>query len=144
MRDEPPSPAQRIAAECLAVRLRTLNRKLTRIYDDAMRPHGLTTAQVNVLVAIASVGHVAPGDLGEALGLEKSTLSRGLKRLAEHGLIEQWAARAGRGQLLTISEAGAARLAELLPDWERAQGEAAELLGPELEPAIASLVLGPR
>jgi hypothetical protein len=33
--------AEVIAAECIAVRVRVLNRAITTLYDDALRPHGL-------------------------------------------------------------------------------------------------------
>ena len=43
-----------IASECLAVRVRLLNRAVTGIYDDALRPLGMTVSQLNVLVGSRS------------------------------------------------------------------------------------------
>ena len=60
-RDRP--AAEVIAAECLAVRVRTLNRAVTALYDDALRPHGLRVGQLNLLVAVARMGTARPGDL---------------------------------------------------------------------------------
>ena len=51
-----------IGDQCLAVRVRMLNRTITTIYDDALRPLGLTVGQLNILVVIARRGPVSPGD----------------------------------------------------------------------------------
>ena len=48
--------AECIAQECLAVRVRLLNRALTAIYDEALRPLGMTTGQLNVMVVVANRG----------------------------------------------------------------------------------------
>ena len=44
--------ANLIAGQCLAVRVRLLNRTITAIYDDALRPLGLTVGQLNILVVV--------------------------------------------------------------------------------------------
>ncbi len=120
-----------------------LNRRVTRIYDEALRSHGIGVAQVNLLVAIESMGRAPTSSLVEALGLEKSTLSRNLKRLSERGWIRVWLAAEGRGQLVELSDAGRSLLEAILPDWERAQAEAAALLGAELAPVLTNVRLRP-
>ena len=35
---------KRMASECIALRVRLLNRVITKIYDEALRPSGLWTA----------------------------------------------------------------------------------------------------
>ena len=37
--------AELIAGECLGVRVRTLSRAVTALYDEALRPHGLRVGQ---------------------------------------------------------------------------------------------------
>ena len=49
-----------IAWECIAVPMRMLNRVVTKIYDDALRPLGLKVSQMNILVATAKFGIVRP------------------------------------------------------------------------------------
>src|SRR5437868_1565067 len=79
------TPDAVIAAECLAVRLRTLHRAVTALYDDALRPHGLRVGQLNLLVAVARMGIAKPGDLCRVLCMEKSTLSRDVEVMRRHG-----------------------------------------------------------
>ncbi len=47
------SMIDKVASECVAVRLRMLNRVITNIYDDALRPLDLKVSQMNILVAAA-------------------------------------------------------------------------------------------
>ncbi len=67
--------ADLIAGDCLAVRVRMLNRTITAIYDDALRPLGLTAGQLNILVVIAMRGPISPGEVALPLNMEKSTVS---------------------------------------------------------------------
>jgi len=50
----------KMAGECIAVRLRMLNRAITNIYDSALRPLGLKVSQMNILVAAAKMGTSQP------------------------------------------------------------------------------------
>lgn len=124
--------AERIAAECIAVRLRMLNRRITRLYDDALREQGLSTAQLNMLVAIATAGEVSPVALGEALDLEKSTLSRNVARMRERGWVRVEQTGGGPGLRLSPTDEGLALLDAVEPAWARAQEQARALLGEAL------------
>src|ERR1700687_5247207 len=64
-----------IARECIAVRMRLLNRVVTKVYDDALRPLGLKISQANILVAAWKLGLVNPLKLCQILHLDASTLS---------------------------------------------------------------------
>ena len=69
-----------IAANCLAVRARITSRDITKLYDDALRPLGLRSTQLSVLVAVSRLGDALPSKVGEVLHLDRSTLSRTLER----------------------------------------------------------------
>jgi DNA-binding MarR family transcriptional regulator len=111
--------ARIIAKQCLAIRARRLDRTVTRIYDSALRPHGISAAQLGVLVAVALSGDAQPKTLCAILDLEKSTLSRNLALMVKNGWLT--AERSGRAQVLRLAPAGAAALADALPAWRRAQ-----------------------
>ncbi len=122
--------ARIIAGQCLAIRARRLERGLTRIYDRALRPHGLSAAQLGVLVAVTLAGDVQPKRLGEILDLEKSTLSRNVARMVSNGWIE--VQRSGRTQRLRLTPDGVATLARARPAWQRAQRHAQRLLSRDI------------
>ena len=128
-----PKDVQQVAAEiagnCLAMRIRHLNRSLTSIYDDAFRPLGITASQVNVLVAVVTQGSPSPGELGNILNIEKSTLSRSLKLMRTAGWIEINAPATGRTHEIEASQKGKKLLLKVLPIWREAQNEASDLLG---------------
>jgi DNA-binding MarR family transcriptional regulator len=130
-RKEASDAARIIAGECLAMRIRRLDRSLSRIYEGALRPHGLTIAQLGLLAAVASSGPVQPSRLGEILDLERSTVSRNVALLLRKGWVSAVAVGNGRSQLLAITRRGENLLNEALPAWRRAQKNAEELLTPQ-------------
>ena len=75
----------KVANECVAVRLRMLNRVVTNIYDDALRPLDLKVSQMNILVAAAKMGTARAIDVCEHLHLDVSTLSRNVERMKARG-----------------------------------------------------------
>jgi DNA-binding MarR family transcriptional regulator len=128
--------ARSIRGECMALRVRQLNRRITRIYDTALRPHGVSTAQLNVLVALALAKDARPTDIAQALALEKSTLSRNLERMVGRGWIEVLPGEQGTTQRLRLLPAGRRVIEEAMPAWRAAQRQAAAELRPDL---VASL-----
>jgi DNA-binding MarR family transcriptional regulator len=106
-----------------------LNRTITAIYDDALRPLGLTSGQLNILVFIARRGPVVPGEVARRLNMEKSTVSRNIERMRKNGWLIVRTADEGRGQNLVLARQGKALLERSLPAWDEAQGRAREVLG---------------
>ena len=117
--------ALEIATECLGSRVRYLDRLLARIYDGALREHGVTAAQLSMLVAIALAGPTTPAWVGRRLELEKSTVSRNLARLRAAGLV------IADGGGLRVTPRGAALIRAAHPAWRRAQRQARLALGPQ-------------
>jgi len=117
-----------IASDCLSVRVRRLARVITRIYDAALAPYGVGAAQLNLLAAIAAFRGARPADLMRLLDLEKSTLSRDLKRMEEAGWVRSGAA-SRKGRLVTLTPAGSRLLVGVRGAWEKAQASARAELG---------------
>jgi DNA-binding MarR family transcriptional regulator len=108
---------------CLAARRRS--RALTRLYEGKLRPHGLRATQFSVLVALAVAGPAPIGRLAAALGLERTTLTRGAALMERNGWVEARASDDGRERLLRLTRAGRRKLAAAYPAWKAAQ-QAAE------------------
>jgi DNA-binding MarR family transcriptional regulator len=132
--------AQEIGRDCLAVRLRLLGRAVSRIYDTALRPHGLTVAQLNLLAAIATRQPVPAGRIAQLLSMEISTLSRNAQLLQNDGLVQIERAGHGNGRLLALTDAGGEKLVELRRAWCDAQKQAYELLGADVATSITRRV----
>jgi DNA-binding MarR family transcriptional regulator len=120
---------QAVARECIANKVRLLNRAVTAIYDEALRPHGLKISQMSVLVTVASLGSASPGAVGRRLHMEKSTLSRNVDRMRARGWLEVVPTEDGRATELRVTPRGRRLLRDVHRPWSRAQGRAAELLG---------------
>ena len=119
-----PTPAEVIARDCIAVRVRALNRAVTALYDEALRPHGLRVGQLNLLVAVARAGTARPGDLCRILRMDKSTLSRDVEVLRRNGWLEVDESAGGRARPLRLTAAGQGLLETVLPAWGEAQAKA--------------------
>ena len=106
------------AADCLATRVRQLSRIVTRVYDDAMRPLGITASQYTLLAQLAARDGITAVEIGGDLDIEKSTLSRNLKRLLAlgHIIMDPPAGRRGRG--LHLTPKGQAVLKDAFPIWQ--------------------------
>jgi DNA-binding MarR family transcriptional regulator len=134
----PETPDQVIAAECLAVRLRTLNRAVTALYDDALRPHGLRVGQLNLLVAVARMGQARPADLCRVLQMDKSTLSRDVQVLQRNGWVTLTDG-GGRGRPIQLTPEGSTLLKRVVPAWRTAQQKARQLLGDQGASAVLEM-----
>ncbi len=129
--------ADEVAQDCLAVRLRKLNRIVTNIYDQALRPLGLKVSQMNILVVTAKLGVARPGDIGRILEIEASTLSRNLERIRRRGWIEALEDESdARSQPFRLTPGGRRLLQDAYPAWLLAQDRAARELGAQTVDAI--------
>ncbi|MGI9405980.1 MAG: MarR family winged helix-turn-helix transcriptional regulator [Hyphomicrobiaceae bacterium] len=116
---------------CVALRVRRMSRIITRVYDDALRSLGLTSSQFTLLTAVAQRDGVTAAEIGFSLDIEKSTLSRNLKRLVGIGLIQMDppAGRHGRG--LHLTDAGRKAIQAAYPVWRQTQDSVEKALGDE-------------
>jgi DNA-binding MarR family transcriptional regulator len=113
--------AQHMSQECVARRLRQVNRTVTRLYDEALRPHGITVNQLNILAVIIGEQQIRPGQLGQALGMEKSTVSRTIDRMVGKNWLKVAPGQDSRTQLLTVTSKGRQLLLSVTPIWDRLQ-----------------------
>ena len=122
-----PEQATSLNQACIADKLRLLNRVITNLYDEALSPIGITTSQMNILVVVAKYGEASPSQVASWLHMEKSTLSRNVRILRNHGWLDA-ISDSGRSHKLEVTSNGAAILNEGLPLWEQAQCKARSLL----------------
>jgi DNA-binding MarR family transcriptional regulator len=123
------SDAETISKTCIAVRLRLLNRVVTNLYDDALRPLGLKVSQLNILVVTARLGLARPAQVCDLLHLDTSTLSRNVKPLQTNGWLEVVPEEDARAQPFRLTAQGKQLIEKAVPAWEEAQRQATELLG---------------
>ena len=123
------STVETIASECIAVRIRLLNRTVTNIFDQALRPLGVKVSQLNVLIVVAKRGPTSPAEVARRLNMEKSTLSRNVERMRTRGWLKVSQGDTGRKQILELGAAGRKLIEKSLPFWKKAQAQTEALLG---------------
>jgi DNA-binding MarR family transcriptional regulator len=129
--EKPTTSIDTIARTCIAVRLRLLNRVVTNLYDDALRPLGLKVSQMNILVLTAKLGLARPAQVCELLQLDTSTLSRNVERMRAQDWLEVVPGEDARMQPFRLTPQGRRVIEKAIPAWEEAQQQAKELLGSE-------------
>lgn len=122
---------EEVARDCACRRARMAARKVTRAYDEALRPVGLKITQFTLLVAIGQGRPASISSLAEWLAMERTTLTRNLQLLERERLIELGPEGTRRTRAMTLTEKGRDVLERALPRWRTAQDRLEERLGPE-------------
>jgi DNA-binding MarR family transcriptional regulator len=135
-----PATIDTVAKTCIAARLRLLNRVITKIYDDALRPVGVKISQCNILVMTAKMGTALPTLVCEMLQLDLSTLSRNVELMRTKGWLEVVPSEDARTHPFRLTDTGRRLVEKVIPAWEKAQAQARTLLGEDfvslLGPAV--------
>ena len=118
MNGERPKPA---TTPCLCNALRQADRAVSRLYDEEMRGVGLRATQHSLLQRLRRAGEVRQRDLGGLTSLDETTLTRNLRPLIGAGWVAIRPGEDRREKLVRLTDAGAAKLHEARPAWERAQ-----------------------
>ena len=128
MPKKPSVTAQDAATTCACQTVRMAARAVTRAYDEALKPVGLRSTQFTVLVAARVAGGIPLNRLATMLGLERTTLTRGLTGIEKEGLIRVESVD-GRTRNVVLTQCGADRLDRALPLWDQAQQKLRRRLG---------------
>jgi DNA-binding MarR family transcriptional regulator len=108
---------------CACTTIRKASRALSRIYDEALAPAGLTVAQLGVLRAIGRgpKGGEPLSRLAETLVMDRTSLYRALGPMARSGWLLIKDAPKGRAKVVQLSQAGISATTRAAEYWERAQ-----------------------
>jgi DNA-binding MarR family transcriptional regulator len=132
--------AESTSAACISTRIRQLSRIITRVYDDALRPLGITASQFTLLTQLAQQDGITAVEIGHALDIEKSTLSRNLKRLLALGHITMDPPAGRRGRGLHLTPKGEGVIQRGFPVWKEAQSKTVRVMGPESRSTLDDLL----
>lgn len=125
---------------CMVSNTRMAARAITRRYDAAARPFGITATQFSLLGTLLSAGDQTVSELAELRGFERTTLTRNLDRLEKLGLVASRPAAQGNGRICALTHKGHALKDDLLPVWRRAQDDIRAELGSDgFEQTLATL-----
>lgn len=103
---------------CLCLHVQRAARALARLFDDALRPVGLTNGQFSLLMSLNRPEPPPMGPVAALLAMDQTTLTAALKPLQRNGWVEVIQnPRDKRGRLLKLTPEGKVVLAKALPIW---------------------------
>src|SRR6478735_9714894 len=104
---------------CLCLHVQRAARALARLFDDALRPVGLTNGQFSLLMSLNRPEPPPMGPVASLLAMDQTTLTAALKPLQRKGLVDIVPnPKDRRGRLLRLTDEGRAVLQKALPIWE--------------------------
>ncbi len=108
---------------CLCLHTQRAARALARLFDEVLRPVGLTNGQFSLLNALNGPEPAPMSQVAATLGADRTTLTAALKPVVREGLAEISIDPADhRARRVALTAAGQARLAAALPLWVAAHG----------------------
>ena len=131
---------------CTCLRARRAARQLSRLYDSALEPAGITVNQLGLLAKLLGASMRGPeglsiGALADRVGMHPSTLNRDLKPLKTRGFVADGPSpRDRRVRTVRITNKGQTKLRAAVPSWRRAQAQVQDLLGIEVTLSLNGLL----
>ena len=124
----PPRAAHETTLEirdrCLCLQTQRAARALSRRFDAAFRPLGLTSGQFSLLNALNRPEPPGMAAVAAVLGVDRTTLTAALKPLERRGLVRVATDETDRrGRRAALTDAGRALLAGAVPVWRRVHAE---------------------
>ncbi|EJT06670.1 MarR family winged helix-turn-helix transcriptional regulator [Rhizobium sp. CCGE 510] len=104
---------------CLCLHVQRAARALARLFDDALRPAGLTNGQFSLMMSLNRPEPPPMGPVAALLAMDQTTLTAALKPLQRKGWVSVMEnPKDRRGRLLVLTSEGKAVLAKALPIWK--------------------------
>ncbi|RZJ38645.1 MAG: MarR family transcriptional regulator [Brevundimonas sp.] len=107
-----------IRDHCLCLHAQRAARALSRRFDEAFRPFGITSGQFSLLNSLNRPAPPTIGQVADTLAMDRSTVTANLKPLERLGaVITTVDPQDRRGRRVALTGAGRALLAQTTPVW---------------------------
>jgi len=106
---------------CACFRLRAAARKVTRDFEDALKPIGLRATQFTLLALILGMKPNSMTALAEEVGMDRTALNRALNIMKKNGWITVSNSGSDLKKKIRTTQVGEAKLEEALPLWKVVQ-----------------------
>ena len=108
-------------SSCHCINIRRAAVAVTDYYDRLLGPAGITINQFSLLKNLRDIGVSSVSRLANHVGLDRSTLVRGLKPLFNAGYIEDISQVGKRDNQMRLTPLGDQTVDAAIPLWEQAQ-----------------------
>ena len=120
-----------MASDCICILLRTVSRKVTALYDEALAPHGITVAQYSLLRRIRKAEQPSLTELARLTELDRSTIGRNVRLLEQVGLVTLDVGIDQREAKVRLTERARTTIEACEGPWREAQRTVESGIGPE-------------
>jgi DNA-binding MarR family transcriptional regulator len=122
-RDVPFETTHLVRDTCLCLHVQRAARALSRLFDEALRPVGLTSGQFSLLNALNRPAPPPIAPVAKLLAMDRTTLTAALKPLERDGLVAiAIDPDDRRSRLLRLTDKGREVLASAIPIWRDVHG----------------------
>jgi DNA-binding MarR family transcriptional regulator len=119
------------SSPCNCMNIRRASRAVTQFYDEALKPSGLSIAQIGLLRHIEIAQKVTISDLAKMMRIDRTTLNRNMKPLDDAGLLVIKTGEDSRTRQISLTDEGKVAVAASWNLWGDAQASLEEYLGKE-------------
>jgi DNA-binding MarR family transcriptional regulator len=118
-----------MGSTCACFNIRKAARVVTQLYDDILRPSGLRTTQLTLLMLLRGHGPMSINGLASAAVTDRTTLTRNLAVLEGQELVRIRSGDDARVRVAELTEHGDEAIDRAFPLWQRAQALMTDRLG---------------
>lgn len=127
--------------DCYSTTIRTATRKVTGMYDAALKPVGINIAQLALLRRLSEETALSVEDLAQSAELERSTATRNVRVLEKQGLVSVGKSDTDRRAVsILLTPHGVDTRHRSAPLWEDAQRQFEAKVGLDAARALRSLL----
>lgn len=120
---------QPVHSPCYCINYRRAANTLTKYYDAAFAPIGLTGNQFFLLNSIQQLGSCNKSELAQYTSLDRTTIIRNLNTLEKKELVKPAPGASRRSSAIQLSETGNKAFMAGLGIWQKLQEEVQQVLG---------------
>lgn len=119
------------SSPCNCMNVRRASRAVTQFYDEILKPSGLTIAQLGLLRQLEIVEQITISELAKIMRIDRTTLNRNMKPLADAGHIVVKPGKDSRTRQVMLTETGKDAVVRGGKLWDKAQDMLKEYMGLE-------------
>lgn len=120
---------------CSGGKIMLCDRLIENVYRKHLSTFNITNSQFVILMVLAKTGGISQVEISNKLSLEKSSVSRNIRRLIATNLAQK-----STGKKIEITLSGKKLMEGLIPAWEAAKAEVNTILGEDGQKALNLLI----
>lgn len=118
-----------IEMQCTCALVRLSARRITQLYDHALKETGLRITQYSVLANLDRLGSLSITELADILVMDRTTLTRNLRPLYRDGLVRLGEGPDKRSKALHLTPEGRKAMNRARPKWRATEKALRQTVG---------------